>query len=487
MTSVNSKTEGIVETPKRINLKGAKLFPTGLVILAATGLWFMAPPTGLTLQAWHLMIIFLSTIITIILNPLPIGAIAVIAATSCVTTGTLTLTQVLSSFSSSVAWLIVLAFFLALGFKETGLGTRVAYFFVSILGRSTLGLSYGMVLTELLLAPLIPSMTARGGGIIYPIISALAQEQGSHPKDGTERKLGAFLIKVCFQTNMVTSAMFLTAMVGNPLIAKLAENVGVKIDWMTWAIAASVPGLVNLILIPLVLYKLYPPHLKESPQAREIAKKKLQELGPLKPKELLMLVTFAGVLFLWMVGGKLGIEATTAAFIGFSILLFCGVLEWKKCIQEQNAWETLMWFAPLLMMATFLTDFGMMSWFANHVSGWVKAFSWPVTFALITLVYFYSHYGFASVTARVTAFYSPFLLVLISAGAPPMVSALSLAVFASLAGPLTHFGTGSAPIYFGAGYVTVSDWWRYGFIISVMNIAIWLGVGGLWWKVLGYW
>jgi DASS family divalent anion:Na+ symporter len=81
--------------------------------------------------------------------------------------------------------------------------------------------------------------------------------------------------------------------------------------------------------------------------------------------------------------------------------------------------------------------------------------------------------------------YGAFLAVAIIAGAPPIVSALLLGFFSSLFSSMTHYSTGSAPIYFGMGYVTVSDWWLYGFIISVLNIAIWLGVGYLWWSFLG--
>jgi divalent anion:Na+ symporter, DASS family len=48
-------------------------------------------------------------------------------------------------------------------------------------------------------------------------------------------------------------------------------------------------------------------------------------------------------------------------------------------------------------------------------------------------------------------------------------------------------GTGSAPVYFGAGYVSQSDWWVIGFIVSVVNLAIWFGVGLIWWRVIGLW
>lgn len=467
--------------------KGAKLLPSFSVFGIGILFWMMNPPTGLTLQAWHLFVIFVCTILAVILKPLPMGAVALVSLALCTGTGTLKIEQALSTFGSHVVWLVVLAFFLARGFIKTGLGTRIAYGFISILGKSALGLSYGFVLTEFLLAPFVPSNTARGAGIVYPIVSSLAAEQGSHPDRGTQRDLGAFLIKVAFHTNAITSAMFLTALVGNPLIASFAGSAGVEITWMSWAVAAFLPGIVNLIMLPLFLYKIYPPHLKASPEAARLAKERLKEMGPLKQEESLMLVTFLGILGLWIFGHHLGVDPTTAALIGFAVLLLTGVLNWQDVLQEKGAWETFIWFAPLLMMATFLTKFGMTEWFSTHMQGMVSGQGWITALLVLCFVYFYAHYFFASVTAHITALYSAFLVVLLALGTPPMVAAMSLAVLSSLSGPLTHFGTGTAPVFFGAGYLAVSDWWRLSFFVSLLNLSVWTVIGGLWWKILGYW
>jgi DASS family divalent anion:Na+ symporter len=73
------------------------------------------------------------------------------------------------------------------------------------------------------------------------------------------------------------------------------------------------------------------------------------------------------------------------------------------------------------------------------------------------------------------------------AGAPPVLAALVLAFFSNLFAGMTHYGTGPAPVLFGTGYVELGTWWRMGLLVSVVNIVIWVGLGGLWWKVLGLW
>ena len=78
-------------------------------------LWFTPPPDGVDIRAWHLLAIFVATIVGIVTSPLPMGAVAIfgIAATSL--TGTLTIEQSVSGFGERVIWLIVIAFFVSRG------------------------------------------------------------------------------------------------------------------------------------------------------------------------------------------------------------------------------------------------------------------------------------------------------------------------------------------------------------------------------------
>lgn len=461
-----------------------------LLICLAIGLilWFITPPSGLDVKAWHLFAIFVATIVGLIIKPLPLGSVAILSLTIIVLTNTLTLEQSLSGFQNTTIWLIVIAFFISRGFIKTGLGTRVAYIFVRLFGKKTLGLSYSLIVSDLLLSPAMPSNTARAGGIILPIIRSLSETYGSRTGDGTERRVGAFLTKVSFQGDMITSAMFVTAMAANPLAVKMTEQItGKTISWVGWAAAAIVPGIISLIVIPLVIYKLYPPELKETPEASEIAVKKLNEMGPLKKEEWYMIGVFLLLLVLWIFGANLNINATTTAFIGLCALLLTQVLSWSDIKKEQGAWDTLVWFAVLVMMATFLNDLGMIPWFSDLMKGTVSHMSWMTALIVLAVAYFYSHYFFASNTAHVSAMYAAFLSVIVAAGAPPLLSALILAFFSNLFGCLTHYGSGPAPVFFGSGYVTQQKWWSLGFLISIIHIIIWIGIGGLWWKLLGLW
>ena len=436
----------------------------------------------------HLFAIFVTTIAGIILKALPMGAVAMIGIAVTALSGTLSIADSMSGFSDVVIWLIVLAFFISRGFIKTGLGARIAYSFMALLGRRTLGLSYGLAATDLVLAPAIPSNTARGGGIIMPVMASLARAYGSLPGDASAKKMGAFLTLTAYQVNCITSAMFLTAMAANPLAQKLAGDLKVTLTWGGWALAALVPGMVALIVVPFLLYKLMRPEITETPEAVEMAKGKLTDLGPIKRQEWMMLGVFVMLLVLWIFAKQLGdINATTSALAGLAVLLLTGVLNWDDIKAETGAWDTLVWFAALVMMASFLNKLGMVPWFSKTMGGMVAGKGWIAAFLVLALVYFYSHYFFASNTAHVASMYAAFLGVSIAAGAPPVLAALVLAFFSNLVAGMTHYGTGPAPVLFGTGYVELGPWWRMGLLISVVNIVIWVGVGGLWWKVLGLW
>jgi DASS family divalent anion:Na+ symporter len=458
-----------------------------LPILVALALWYLPAPSGVDPRATHLLAIFVATIVGIMLKPMPMGAVAVIGICATAATGTLTIGQALTGFGNTVIWLIVLAFFISRGFIKTGLGARIAYLFMAWLGRRSLGLGYGLIATDLVLAPAIPSNTARAGGVIFPILRSVAEAYESRPDDGTARRLGSFLTKASFQGTIITSAMFLTAMAANPLAAELARDQGVVITWTGWALAALVPGAVSLVIIPLLLYRLYPPEVRETPNASELARAKLREMGKVGRDEWVMLGCFVLLLTLWILADVLSVHTTVTAMIGLAVLLVTGVLEWDDILNERGAWDTLVWFAALVMMASFLSSLGLIPWFSQAVGRGFSGLGWLTAFLALSLIYFYSHYFFASNTAHVSSMYAPFLGVALAVGTPPLLAALVLAFFSNLFSSMTHYGTGPAPVLFGAGYVEIGDWWRLGLVVSVVNVAVWLGVGGLWWKLLGLW
>lgn len=459
-----------------------------LPIVVGLLIWALTPfkPDALDTQAWYMFAIFVATIIACITQPMPIGAVSIIGFTLTVLVGVVDIKTAVQGFGNNSIWLIAMAFFISRGFVKTGLGRRIALQFVKLFGKKTLGLAYSLVGVDLILAPATPSNTARAGGIMFSIIKSLSESFGSSPKDGTERKMGAFLIFTEFQGNLITAAMFLTAMAGNPLAQNLAEKTAhVHITWMNWFLAALVPGLVSLIVVPFIIYKMYPPTVKETPNAKQWAENELANMGPISIAEKFMTGIFIVALALWVTGSFMHVDATLTAFIALALLLLTGVLTWKDILNETGAWNTLVWFSVLVLMADQLNQLGFIPWLSQLIAHSLHGLSWPIVIVLLILFFFYSHYLFASATAHVSAMYAALLGVAVAAGAPPLFSALILGFFGNLLASTTHYSSGPAPILYGSGYITQKRWWTMNIVLGFVYFIIWIGLGSLWMKLIG--
>jgi DASS family divalent anion:Na+ symporter len=484
---------------------GFKLIPAAVACAIGLLIWFVIPvPDGVAPNAWHLLALFVATIAAIIGKAMPIGALSILAITLVALTGVTNdkpaaaIGDALSSFANPLIWLIGAAIMISRALIKTGLGARIGYGFVAMFGKRTLGIGYALALSELTIAPVTPSNTARGGGIMHPIMRAIADGFGSDPKQGTQDKIGKYLALVNYHANPITSAMFITATAPNPLIVKLvadATGAQISISWGMWALAMLLPGLVAIGLMPLVLYWLYPPQIKSTPNARQFARDKLAERGPLSRGETIMLGVFVLLLVLWadvpalIFGRAWTVDPTTTAFIGLGVLLLSGVLDWEDVLKEKSAWDTIVWFAALVMMATYLNKLGLIAWFSASIEKGIGSLGldWVGAGALLLLAYLYAHYLFASTTAHITAMFAAFYATGIALGAPALPFALLMAAASNIMMTLTHYATGTSPVIFGSGYTTLGEWWKAGFVMSLVLILVWVVVGSAWWGLLGYW
>ena len=484
---------------------GFKPLPAAIAVAIALLIWFVIPvPEGVTPNAWHLLALFVGTIAAIIGKAMPIGALSMIAVALVAVTGVTNdkpsgaIADALSSFSNSLIWLIGVSIMISRGIIKTGLGARIGYLFIAVWGKKTIGIAYSLALSELILAPVTPSNTARGGGIIHPIMRAIAGSYDSDPEKGTQGRIGRYLALTNYHANPITSAMFITATAPNPLVVKLIADVTgaqIQLSWGTWALAMLLPGLVALAVMPLIVYMLYPPEIKSTPNAAQFARERLQQLGPITRGEMIMLGVFAILLVLWagipamLLGAGWAVDATTTAFIGLALCLITGVLTWDDVIKEKSAWDTIVWFGALVMMATFLNKLGLITWFAKSIETGIGSLGlgWMGASALLMLAYLYAHYMFASTTAHITAMFAAFYGAGLALGAPALPFALMMAAASNIMMTLTHYATGTSPVIFGSGYATLGEWWKTGAVMSVVLIVIWLVVGTTWWRVLGYW
>lgn len=488
-----------MKTLEKVNYKGF-ILP---VVIGAI-LWLLTPvrPGGLSAQAWEMFAIFVATIVGCITKPLPIGGTTLIGLIVTVLVGLAPVQNevnpktgavnagILSAFSNSASWLIAMAFIMAYGISKTGLGNRIAYWMIRRFGKRSIGIAYAITGLEIVLGALIPSNSARTGGVVWPVTESISKDYNSLPNDPSRKKIGAFLSFIAFHANVISTALFITGAAPNMVASQMAVQKGYTMSWISWFTAAIVPALIATIVIPLIIYKIFPPEIKETPDAKNWADEHLAEMGPVSKPEKIMSVVFLLAIILWVLSGIFKIpqlDSTFVAFLAVGLLLITGVLTMQDALKQTGAWNILIWLSILVFMAGKLISFGFIDWFSKTIQTGLHGISWEIVLAVLVILMFYTHYFFASGTAHMTALYLPFLSVAVATGAPLALSAMLLAFTGAINASTTHYANGPASILATTGYIKQGEWWKFNFILGLVYLLIFGVIGTVWMKIIGMW
>ncbi|MBL8315931.1 MAG: DASS family sodium-coupled anion symporter [Rubrivivax sp.] len=461
-----------------------KRLVAALIPLAVWAVLLLMPvPQGLAPQAWWYFALFAAVIVALITEPIPgsvVGLLGVSMASVLQLISTkpaASLSWALSGFSNSVIWLIFVAYIFGLGYEKSGLGKRIALTLVKRLGRKTLGLGYAVALSDLVLAPFMPSNTARSGGTIFPIAKNIPAIFDSHPGESA-RKIGAYLMWTGLAACAVTSTLFLTANAPNLLGVELvAKTLKLDITWRDWFLGIAPLAIVLFLLVPVLSYWLYPPEIKTTEGASAWADGALARMGGMTRKEWMMAGLALAALLLWIFADKF-INATMVAIVVFVVMLLVRIISWDDVLEYRQAWNMLIWFGTLVALADGLGKVGFLKWFAAATAGLLQGL--PILWIVVALVavYFLVHYMFASLTAHATALMPVFLAAVLAVPEMPlMLVAMLLCYTSGFSCLLTPYASGPSVIYFGSDYIKRADFWRLGAIFGLIFLAALLALG----------
>ncbi|ORE04489.1 hypothetical protein BCV72DRAFT_14350 [Rhizopus microsporus var. microsporus] len=394
----------------------------------------------------------------------------------------------LAGFSSPVVWLIFAAFHLGKAVEVTQLGRRMSLLMIKLFGKHIIGLAYAILFSELLLGPFVPSNTARGGGIVLPIVRSIAASLGSTPLN--DPKPGSYLMLMGAHANLLSASMYLTGMAPNPIVLSKATKLfpDLKFDFTTWLIGSSVPVLTCAILLPFLLYWLCGLYGKKDRIGKEViehAKKELSDMGSMSMKEFQLCFVLLMCLALWVTSNYTNMDSTLVALIGIVILLHLKTIEWKDIATNTSAWETLFWLGGLITIAGQLSEAGASTYLGLKISHAISHFHLPAVPAL-GIAYFLTTFMFSSLSAHTIAFAGTFLDAGHALGANPMILTCLVAYFGALSGCMTNFSTGTVAMYFAPGFVSSSKWFRIGGQLAVFYLFIYFTIGLGWWSLLGW-
>jgi divalent anion:Na+ symporter, DASS family len=445
----------------------------------AAALWWIAPPEGLTVQAWRLFVVFAAAIFAVVIGALPILTASVFAVAAAVLTGLLSPADAYSGFGNGTILLIVVAFLVADAVVKCGLGTRAGHWIVSRFGKSTLGLSYSIFALDAVIAPAFPSNTARSG-VLYPLALSLAEAGGAAPDRPDRRRLGAFLMYSGIVSLSVSSALWLTAMAANPLGTEIARGVGVEIGFGRWLVASSVPTICAMLALPLLLYRVIGPEVTATPEAPAAAREALAALGPLTRQERIVLIVFVGMVTLWASAASFGLDSTAIAFLGLGVLLATGAITLKDIAKQGDVLATFIWFAVLFTLSSQLNALGFMAFIGKHLASALGGLASPTAGLILVAAYILLHYLFVSQTAHLLALFGVFLGVGVKLGVNPSVLAFQLLFATNYFSAITPQGSSANLLFVGSGYLSQGDLYRLGAITTGVSALIYFVIGTAW-------
>ena len=137
----------------------------------------------------------------------------------------------------------------------------------------------------------------------------------------------------------------------------------------------------SLLLVVYLIYRIYPPEVKLTPHATQLARDELARMGPMSRDERIMLAVFVLIAGLWMTTAWHHVPYTVVALFGVSALLLTNVLSWEDALSDRQAWDTFIWYGGLVHMAEALGDTGVTRQFAEFSAAMTAGWGWGLALA----------------------------------------------------------------------------------------------------------
>jgi DASS family divalent anion:Na+ symporter len=267
---------------------------------------------------------------------------------------------------------------------------------------------------------------------------------------------------------------------GNAIGVTLVLIYLVNINFGSWIVAASIPVLTMIALLPLIVYKLFPPGVTNTPNAPKAARDALRTMGPLTRDEWFVAVAFAFMVTGWVMAGTLNLSLAAVAFAGLGALLATNVLTLDDINLQGGTLVTFIWLAVLFALSGQLNELGFMGYVGGRLTSLLGGITWPIAYVVLLVLYVFMHYMFVSQTAQILALFDVFLGVAVKTGVPAPLMVFALLFASSYFSTITPQGGSQNVIFVGSGYLTQGELYKLGLLTTVFCMLVFLVIGTPW-------
>ena len=445
----------------------------------AVGLQFMAPPDGLSPEAWRVVSLALLMVVFWVTEAIPISATALLPLAALPLMGAASIKDAASPYADPIVFLFIGGFMLAACIERWRLHERIALTIASLAGGRPVALVAGFMCASALISMWISNTATT---LMLAPIAIGAARALSHDGKGDLALGGALMLGVAHAatiagigtpvgspTNLIAMAFFERA--GEPMAF---------IDWMGRAIPLM------LIMLPLAwLFLCLPLFGRRATHTAEIAgvvKSALAKLGPLAKPELRIGIVFALVALAWMTRTLLvelpllkGLTDTGVAMIGVLALFLVPsgrgqgekLIDWPTA--ERIPWGIAILFGGGLSVAAAMEATGLAQWIGDWIAGLDGISAIGLVAILVVTTILISE--LASNVATLTSMLPVVAAVASATDAPLQALAFPVAIAASFAFMLP-VATAPNAIAYSSGLVSLKRMLAVGFGLNIAAAAL---------------
>lgn len=446
----------------------------GMIGLIATALLQLDTPQGLSEAGWRSLIVF-GVCLTLWVNQLlPLSVTSLLGMAMLPMVGAMPAANVYGMFGNKAVFFILGAFILAAGIMKSGLSEHLALSVFNRFGDSPRKLLLSMLLLPAIMSCFMPEHAV--AAVLLPIVWSIVHGLGLKP--GNRYAMAIFMAMAWGA--IIGGVMTLLGGARGPLaLAIVEETTGQTFSFVDWTLSAAPVVLGVLVITAIVLLRFAPHDVINMQGARHRIDERRLQIGLMdvraKAMAVLMLVTVLAWIFM---GETVGLAAI--ALIAVVAMFALRIVGWKE-IQSDIDWGVVLMYGGAIAVAKSLEKTGAAEWVATGF--WPDGITGVALLALVALITMLLTESISN--AATVAILLPIGIPLGAlAGIDPVTMALTIGIVSGFAFMLP-MGTPANAMIFGTGYVHLSHMIRFGSLLLLSALALFVLTVALWWPLVG--
>lgn len=439
-------------------------------------------PEGIPGPAYDMLCITLWMAIWWVTEAVSISVTALLPIVLFPLTGAVELSATTASYGNKYIFLFMGGFILAIAIQKWNLHKRIALNIINLIGTNVYRIILGFMVATAFLSMWI-SNTATVVMLLPMALSiiALLEDNPSTVEDENKRFGKALMLGMAYAASIGGIA----TLIGTPpnliFAGFLDEAYGIQITFWQW-FKFGFPISVILVAIAWIYITRFAFRFrqKQFPGGKKEVVSLLEELGPLRREEKLVLVVFILTAFFWITRSFLFQQLIpqlddTIIAMAFGIILFTipanktgeRIIDWEDAVKMP--WGIIILFGGGMALATGFQETGLAEWFGDQISLFQDLSLFMLIVITVALVNFLTEV--TSNTAS-TAMLLPIIApIAIALGINPFMLLVATTTAASCAFMLP-VATPPNAVVFGSGFLSIPDMIKTGIFMNFISIIL---------------